>query len=101
MVSVSEAILVEEVSLAGSGVAEDDEGVSDPRLIEQPPTASAMNAIAGARRRAAPDQRSAIAMVIDAKYSRANNSPIRSAPRRKIQPPKNKNADPKARVSLS
>ena len=45
MVSLSEAILVEEVSLAGSGVADED-GVSDPRLIEQPEAASATRKIA-------------------------------------------------------
>ena len=46
MVSDSEAILVEEVSLAGSGVAEEDEGVSDPRLIEQPEMMNATSTIA-------------------------------------------------------
>jgi hypothetical protein len=72
MVSDSEAILVEEVSLAGSGVAEED-GVSEPRLIEQPETASAISATEqGARNRQhdAPDQDWTAGMAIDAKYSR-------------------------------
>jgi hypothetical protein len=79
------------VSLAGSGVALEDDGVSDPRLIEQPEAASASTAIEiGTRRRDAPDQRWATGMTIDTKYSRTNNKLIGSATRRKIQPPKTK-----------
>ncbi len=70
MVSESEAILVEEVSFAGSGAADEDDVVSDPRLIEQPEAVSAINAIAGARRRDPSGQRWAIPIAIDTNYSR-------------------------------
>ena len=41
MVSVSEAMLLGDVSRAGSG---SEEGVSDPRLIEQPDSKSPISA---------------------------------------------------------
>jgi len=44
IVSVSDAMLLEEVSRAGYGSGE-EEGVSDPRLIEQPDSASAASTI--------------------------------------------------------
>ena len=57
MVSVSEAMLLGEVSRAGSG---SEEGVSDPRLIEQPDARSPISATqrgASGERRKTPGMR--------------------------------------------
>ena len=97
MVSDNEAIFVEEVSFAGSGAALEDDVVNDPRLIEQPEAASAIRAIViGARRRDAPDQKSATPIAIDTNNSRSQRLLVARHAAKYSRP--KQNADPKARV---
>jgi hypothetical protein len=105
MVSVSEAILVDEVSLAGSGAA-DEEGVSDPRLIEQPEATSANNAVAAigplaARRRVTPDQKCATGMAIDRNTHAQTISPLVARHAAKYSRPKQKRGPEGPRSSSS
>src|ERR1700716_840844 len=85
MVSVSEAILLEEVSCAGSSRSA-AEGDSDPRLIEQPHSAIAINASgADAPRpgREAPEKRAGTGIAIATGRSRGLRN-IGNPPRRKM-----------------
>ena len=88
MVSLSDAMLLEEVSRAGSGEGE-EEGVRDTRLIEQPDSASVASTMESAVRgggREAPEENKGTGMAIMQTLTRPCR--IGSPPRRKKQPPK-------------
>src|SRR5262249_44861433 len=100
MASVSEAMLPEEAGFAVSASG-DGEGVSDPRLIEQPDSRRAIKATetqARPLRREALKESCKTDLAIDAKHARAE--PIRTPAHRKMQPA-NSYADLTARVSQS
>src|SRR5271165_4898802 len=97
MAALSEAILLGDVSRGGSSRSE--EGESEPRLKEQPPSArpiSASEAAARGEARKTPDERDETGMTIAANCPRARPSLVaRRAAKNSFQ---NNNADRPARV---